>query len=113
MYGPCHVNGTRWTKKVGQLKLLYEGFKPQSGGPSFSGDPSRHHVLKKRTYHFLYISLLSSEGYSRYKTKVKVKNNLTEPFPPLIKNTKGITICYNHPLPFLTDVICTQSLKVM
>ena len=58
---------------------------PQSGGPSFLGgvDPYRHHVLKKKTYHFLDVSLHSTEGYSRYKTKVKVKSNLIQPSPLL------------------------------
>ena len=67
------------SNEVGQLKLSYEGGKPQRAGPSFWGedDPSRHHVLKKKTYHFLDISLYSAEGCSRYRTKVKVKNNST------------------------------------
>ena len=75
MYGACHINGTWGSKEVGQVKLSYEGGKPQMGGPSFLGefDPSRHHVLKKKTS-FLDISLHSTEGYSRYKSKVKVKN---------------------------------------
>ena len=47
-------------------------------------DPSRHHVLKKKTSHFLDVSLHSTEGYSKYETKVKVKNNLIQPSPPLI-----------------------------
>ena len=65
------------------------------GGPSFLGavDPSRHHVLKKKTYRFLDIWLHSTEGYSRYKTKVKIKNDLIQPSPPLIKNTKEIKMC--------------------
>ena len=66
------------------------------GGLSNGGggvDPSRHHVLKKKTYHFLDISLHSTEGYSRYKTKVKVKNNLIQLAPPLMKNAKEIRIC--------------------
>ena len=88
MYDVCHINGTCGSKEVGGLKL-YESGKPQIGGPSFSvgGDPSRHQVLKKKKYHFLDISLHSTMVYSRHKTKVKVKNNFIQPYPPLIKNT--------------------------
>ena len=95
MYGACHINGTWGSKELGRLKLLYEGGKPQSGETSFlrGVDPSRHHVLTKRKYHFLDISLHSAKGFSRYKTKVKVKNNLFQPSSPLIKNTKEIKIC--------------------
>ena len=62
---------------MGQLKLSYEGDKPQRGGPSFlwGVDLSRHHVLKKKKYDFLVISLQSTEDYSRYKIKLKLKNN--------------------------------------
>ena len=52
--------------------------------------PSRHHALKKATYHILGNLLHSTEGYSRYKTKVKVNNNLIWSSPPLIKNTEEI-----------------------
>ena len=74
MYGACHINETRGSKEVGQFKWSYEGGKPQRGGPFFPGgvDPSRHNVLKKNTYHFLDISLYSTEGYSRNKTN-KIK----------------------------------------
>ena len=64
-------------------------------GPFFGGsgggvvDPSK----QEETDYFLDISLQSTEGYSRYKTKVKVKNNLIQPSPPLIKNTKEVRIC--------------------
>ena len=100
---------------MGQLKLLYEGGKPQSGRPSFLGGvgPSRRHVSKEKMCHFLVISLHFAKGYGRYKTKVKVKNNFIQLSPPLIKITKEIRICQNHPLPFLADVICTPSVKVM
>ena len=53
-------------------------------------DSSRHHVLKNKTYHFPGVSLHSTEGYLRYKTKVKVENNLNQSSHPLIKNTKEI-----------------------
>ena len=94
MYNACHINGTWESKEVGRLKLSWEGGKSQRGQSSFLGgvDPSRHHVLKKNTYHFLDISLHFTEGYSRYKTKVKVKNNLIQPSPPLIKYIKEIRI---------------------
>ena len=64
MYGICHINGTWGSKKVERLKLSYEGGKPQRGEPSFLGGvyPSRHHVLKKKTYHFLDILLHSTEA---------------------------------------------------
>ena len=90
MYGACYINGT-WSNQVGWLKL-YDSGKPQRGGTSFLGGvhPSRHHALKKTTYHILGILLHSTEGYSRYKTKVKVNNNLIRSSPPLIKNTKEI-----------------------
>ena len=52
--------------------------------------------------HFLYFSLHSTEGYSKYKTKVKAKNNLME-----LKESKGsftYNICLkkerNSSLPF-------------
>ena len=95
MYDACHIIGTWGNKEVGQLKLSYESDKPQRGGPSFlwGVDLSRHHVLKKKTYNFLVISPHSTEGYSRYKTKLKVKNNFIQPSPLLIKNTKEIRIC--------------------
>ena len=38
MYGACNINETRGSKKVGQLKLSYEGGKPQRGGPFFPGE---------------------------------------------------------------------------
>ena len=73
-------------------------------GPSFFGgggvDPARHDLLKENTYHFLDISLHSTEGYSRYKTKVNVKNNLIQPSPPLGKNTKEIRIARTILSPF-------------
>ena len=74
MYDTSHC--TWGSEEVGWLKL-YEGSNPQSGGPYFFGkaDPSRYHVLKKKTYHFLDFSLHSTKSYSRYKTKVKVKND--------------------------------------
>ena len=53
-------------------------------------DSSRHHVLKNKTYHFLGVSRHSTEGYSRYKIRVKVENNLNQSSHPLIKNTKEI-----------------------
>ena len=89
MYDACHINGTWGRKEVGWLKLLYGGGKPQIGGPSFLGgaDPSRNHVLRKKTYHFQDISLRSTKGYSRCKTKVKVNNKFIQPSPPN-KNTK-------------------------
>ena len=34
MYDTCHINGTWGSKEVGQLKLLDEGGKPQSGSIS-------------------------------------------------------------------------------
>ena len=54
MYDACHINGTWERKELGWLKLLYGGGKPQIGGPSFLGgaDPSRHHVLRKKTLPF-------------------------------------------------------------
>ena len=33
----CHINGTWESKEGGQLKISYEGGKPQSRGPSFLG----------------------------------------------------------------------------
>ena len=89
MYDACHINGSWGSKEVGPLLLLYEDGKPESRGPSFGGrvDPSTHHVLKKKMYHFLDISLHSTKGYSRYKTKIKVKNNFFQPSPTFIKNT--------------------------
>ena len=95
MYGACHINGTWGNKEVGRLKLLYEGGKPQRRGPSILAgvDPYRHHALKKKAYHFLDVPLHSTESYLRYKTKEKVKNNLIQPSPPLIKNTEEIRIC--------------------
>ena len=63
--------------------------------------------LKEKTYHLLDISLHSAKGYSRHKTKVKVKNNFIEPSPLLINYTKEIRICQNRRPPFLADVICT------
>ena len=36
VYDACH--GTWEIDEVRQLKLLYEGGKPQSGGPSFLGE---------------------------------------------------------------------------
>ena len=91
MYDACHINGTWRSKGVGRLKLLYEGGQTWSGGLSFHGgdDPTRHHVLKKKTYHFLNISLHSTKGYSRHKIKVKVMNNLIQPSLPLIKYEKS------------------------
>ena len=95
MYGACHINGTWGSKELGRLKLLYEGGKPQSGETSFlrGVDPSRDRVLTKRKCHFLDILLHSAKGFSRYKTKAKVKNNLFQRSTPLIKNTKEIRIC--------------------
>ena len=62
MYDACHINGTWGSAEVGQLKLLYEDGKPQSGGPSvLRGDDSpRHHVLKKKRILFwiLHFTLL-------------------------------------------------------
>ena len=115
MYDARHINGTWGSKEVRRLRELTKSSKPKRRGPSFleGVDPSRHHVLKKKTYHFLDISLHSTKGCSRYKTKVKVKNNFIQLSPTLIKNTEEIIICENQPLSFLADVICTQSLKVM
>ena len=95
MYDARHINGTWGSKEVRRLRELYEGGKPKRRGPCFleGVDLSRHHVLKKKTYHFLNISLHSTKGYSRYKTKVKVKNNFIQLSPTLIKNTEEIIIC--------------------
>ena len=67
MYGTCRINGTCGSKKVERLKLSCEGGNPQRGKPSFLGgvDPSRHHVLKKKIYHFLDILLHSIEACSK------------------------------------------------
>ena len=105
MHDACHINKTWGRKEVGQLKL-YEGGKPESGQPSFClggggggvGERgrvnlSRHYALKAKRHHFLDISLHSTKGYSRYKTKAKVKNSFIQPSPTLIKNTKEIRIC--------------------
>ena len=90
MYDACHINGTWGRKEVGWLKLLYGGGKPQIGGPSFLGgaDPSRNHVLRKKTYHFQDILLRSTKGYSRCKTKIKVNNKFIQPSPPWLKILK-------------------------
>ena len=95
MYDACHINGTWGSAEVGQLKLLYEDGKPQSGGPSvLRGDDSpRHHVLKKKTYPLLDTSLHSTKGYSRCKAKVKVKNKSIQRSSLFTKNTKEIRIC--------------------
>ena len=37
MYDACHINGTWESKEMEQLKLLYEGNKPQSRTLSISG----------------------------------------------------------------------------
>ena len=84
MDGACNIKETWGSKEVGTI------FWGVGGGVV---DPSKHHILKKETDYFLDISLQSTEGYSRYKTKVKVKTNLIQPSPPLIKNTKEVRIC--------------------
>ena len=60
------------SKEAGRLKL-YESVKPQSRGPCISGavDPSRHHALKKKAYHFLDISLNSTKFIQGIKLKQK------------------------------------------
>ena len=93
MYGICHINGTWGSTEVGQLKLSYEGGKTQRKG-LFWGELTPLDTKKHtKTYHFLDISLHSSKGYSRYKTNVKVKNNLIQASLPLIKNNQEIRIC--------------------
>ena len=37
MHDVCHINETWESKEVRQSKLLYEGGKPKSGGPSLFG----------------------------------------------------------------------------
>ena len=89
---------TRGRRKLWMTPAILMRLGEQRGGDHFFGgegvvDPSRYHILKKKTDCFLDISLQSAEGYSRYKTKVKVKNNLIQSSPPLIKNIKEIRIC--------------------
>ena len=93
MYVACHINGTWGSKEVTRLKLSYDGGKPQREGPSFWGgvDPSRLHVLKKKhiiswIFHFTLLRVIQV-------IKLKEKNNLIQPSPLLIKNTKEIRIC--------------------
>ena len=71
MCDACHINGSWGSKEVGPLLLLYEDGKPESRGPSFGGrvDPSTHHVLKKKMYHFLDISLHSIRVIQGIKLK--------------------------------------------
>ena len=62
-------------------------------------DPSRHHLLKKKTYHFVDISLHSMEGYSRHKTKVKVNNiQFNHSFLKILKKSEFVRITLSFSL---------------
>ena len=121
MNGASHIYGTCWTKEVGGGGGS-DYMIPQRGTIFYGGTSTlqtpclqkKVYLDKKNgyfpsTYHFLYFSFHSVEGYSRYKTKVKVKSNLIElkgsngsftydiclktkkfNLPPLIENTKEI-----------------------
>ena len=77
MYDVSHINTTWGTKEVASHKVEDHHFGEEGV------DPYRHHDI---SLHFI-------KGYSRHKTKVKIKRNLIQPFPSLIKNTKEIWIC--------------------
>ena len=59
------------------------------------------------------MKLKESKGSFTYNICLKKTRNSSLPYPFLIKNTKEIRLCQNHPLPFLADIICKQSLKVV
>ena len=72
MCGACHINGTLGRKEVLRFKLSYMRMASHKGEDYLfwvGVDPSRYHVLKKETYHFLDISLHSTKDYSRHKLK--------------------------------------------
>ena len=86
MYDACNINETEGgEQRGGAIKVILWGWQATKWRTIFLGgvNPTRHHD----------ISLHSTKGYLRHKTKVKVKNKFIQTSPPLIKNTKETRIC--------------------